>query len=148
MLKANKLTTLLGGLFLLSSIEASATSFNFQTVDDQNDPTFNQLLGINNAGTIAGYFGSGATGHPNKGYTLAPSYVAGGVFTNENFPGSVQTQVTGINDNGLTVGFWVDANDNNFGFVDVNGTFTQVVNPSSPATSSGTPGREPALGRK
>ncbi len=62
-----------------------------------------------------------------------PSYVAGGVFNNENFPGSLQTQVTGINDNGLTVGFWVDANGNNFGFVDNNGAFTNVVNPLSKA---------------
>ena len=36
----------------------------------RQDPTFNQLLGINNEGTIAGYFGSGAQGHANKGYTL------------------------------------------------------------------------------
>ncbi len=31
------------------------------------------------------------TGHPNKGYTLHVS------FRNENFPGSAQTQVTGLN---------------------------------------------------
>jgi hypothetical protein len=140
MLKANKLTTLLGGLLLLSSVEASATSFNFQTVDDPKDTTFNQLLGINNAGTIAGYFGSGAdANHPNKGFTIAPSYVAGGTFTNENFPRSLQTQITGINNNGLTVGFWVDGGGNNFGFVDNKGVFTKVVNPLSPTAANGTP---------
>ena len=42
----------------------------FTTLDDQADPTFNQLLGINDLSVIACYFGSGATGHPNKGYTL------------------------------------------------------------------------------
>jgi hypothetical protein len=49
-----------------------ATSYRFTTLDDRTDPTFNQLLGINDLGVIAGYFGSGATGHPNKGYTLRP----------------------------------------------------------------------------
>src|SRR5579885_3695116 len=43
----------------------------FQTLDNAADPTFNQLLGINNTGVIAGYFGSGAAGHPNKGYLLS-----------------------------------------------------------------------------
>jgi hypothetical protein len=31
------------------------------------------------------------------------------VFVNENYPGSTQTQVTGINNFGVTVGFEVDA---------------------------------------
>jgi hypothetical protein len=52
---------------------------------------------------IAGYFGSGAQGHPNQGYLLDPPYSSGS-FVPENFPGSVQTQVTGLNDRGVTVG--------------------------------------------
>jgi hypothetical protein len=103
------------------------------TLDDQADPTFNQLLGINNEGTIAGYFGSGLPGHPNKGYTLTPPYGQGN-YHNENFLGSVQTQVTGINNNGVTVGFWADANNannanNNFGFYQKNGSLFDVVDP-------------------
>ena len=103
----------------------------FQDIINPGDVTFNQELGINNAGKIAGYFGSGmAVGHPNKGYTtVPPSYNTS--FTDENFPGSVQTQVTGINNIGTTVGFWSDTNlgsgDNNFGFTDVGGTFTNVT---------------------
>ena len=50
----------------------------------------------------------------------------------------MQTQVTGINNVGTTVGFWSDTNlgggDNNFGFVAQGGTFTNVNNP---ATGSG-----------
>jgi hypothetical protein len=115
--------------------QARATSLSFQTLDNPVDPTFNQLLGINNSGTIAGYFGSGAAGHPNKGYTLVPP----SSYTNENFPGSVQTQVTGINNVGTTVGFWSDTNlgvgmDSNFGFVDVGGAFTNVNNPNTATT--------------
>ena len=45
---------------------AASTSYTFTTLDDQADPTFNQLLGINGNHVIVGYFGSGADAqHPN-----------------------------------------------------------------------------------
>jgi len=114
---------------------ASTTSgYHFSTLDNHQDVTFNQLLGINNEGVIAGYFGSGAQGHPNKGYQLFTSYGQGS-YANENFPGSTQTQVTGLNDNGVTVGFWSTQNNanmtnNNFGFYSVNGSFHNVNFPT------------------
>jgi len=108
----------------------SGESYRFKTLDDQADPTFNQLLGINNAGKIAGYFGSGASGHPNKGYTLSKPYHQHN-YTNENFPGSMQTQVTAINNEGDTAGFWVDGNGNNFGFIEWNGVFTSYQDPNT-----------------
>jgi hypothetical protein len=64
---------------------AHAINFTFQDIINNADPTFNQELGINTAGTIAGYFGSGAAGHPNKGYTVVPPYGQAN-FVNENFP--------------------------------------------------------------
>jgi hypothetical protein len=105
----------------------SGTSYHFQTLDNHRDLAFNQLLGINNEGVIAGYFGSGAQGQPNKGYVLLPPYGQGN-YVNENFPGSVQTQVTGLNNRGVTVGFWSSMNNasmtnNNFGWVNVDGHF-------------------------
>ena len=93
----------------------AGANFVFQTVNNNHDNTFNQLLGINNSGTIAGYFGSGEKGHPNRGYVVRPAYSQGN-FTNENFPGAAQTQVVGINNNGDTVGFWVDGKGANHGF--------------------------------
>jgi hypothetical protein len=98
--------------------------YRFRTLDNADDVTFNQLLGINNSGVIAGYFGSGAQGHPNKGYKLFPYGQAH--YANENFPGSAQTQVTGLNDNGDTVGFWSSMNtasmvNDNFGFYELKG---------------------------
>ena len=108
----------------------TGTAYTFKTLNDNADLTFNQLLGINNHGVIAGYFGSGAAGHPNKGYRLLPPYGQGN-YKNENFPGSVQTQVTAINNYGYTAGFWVDANGNNFGFVQWHGVFTSYTNPNS-----------------
>ena len=117
----------------LAAVPAHALTFTFQNIVNNNDVTFNQELGINSAGMIAGYFGSGAAGHPNKGYTTVLPYTS---FTNENFPGSVQTQVTGLNNIGTTVGFWSDQNNvnmvnNNFGFVDIANTFTNVNNPAT-----------------
>ena len=126
----------------LSTVPVLA-DYNILSIVDNADPTFNQALGINNAGTIAGYFGSGApngtpppfTLHPNKGYTVTPPYSQAN-FTNENFPGSSQTQVTGINNTGTTVGFYADSNGattpNFIGFVDQSGTFTAVQDPSTP----------------
>lgn len=107
------------------------SSYRFTTLNDQKDPTFNQLLGINNSGVITGYFGSGATAaHPNKGYRLNPPYTQNN-YKNENFPGSVQTQVIAINNHGDTAGFWVDGNGNNFGFVRHNGVYTSYRDPNT-----------------
>ncbi|MBO0732145.1 MAG: hypothetical protein J2P57_22985 [Acidimicrobiaceae bacterium] len=106
-------------------------ALSFQTLDNPADPTFNQLLGINDHGTIAGYFGSGAdAAHPNKGYLLPAPYNA---YTNENFPGSVQTQVTGLNNEGDNVGFYADAAGDNFGFALHNGLFTVYQDPNTGA---------------
>src|SRR5580692_3276210 len=115
--------------------------YTFKKIDNQNDPTFNQLLGINDKGKIAGYFGSGAQDHPNKGYTLTPPYRQLD-FRNQNFPGSKQTQVTGLNNTDIQVGFYSTMNtasmsNNNFGFYSLNGKHFHKVNfpvsdPASP----------------
>jgi hypothetical protein len=108
-----------------------AKMFQFTTLDDQADPTFNQLLGINDHGKIAGYFGSGVLpAHPNQGYTLVKPYGQND-YKNENYPGSVETQVTAINDRGDTAGFWVDANNVNRGFVQWKGVFTSYTDPKT-----------------
>jgi hypothetical protein len=121
---------------VMAASAASAQTFTFTTLDNPGDPTFNQLLGINDSGTIVGYFGSGAAGHPNIGYEIAAPYTS---YTPVMQPGSVQTQATGINNSGLVTDFWSptdlglnsqgapqDANfgavrepvGNNFGFID------------------------------
>jgi hypothetical protein len=118
---------------------------DFKPINDAKDLTFNQLLGINNEGQIAGYFGNGMN-NPNKGYTVNPPYGQAN-FTDENFPGSVQTQVTGINNNdGHTAGFWVDGNGNNFGFVDLGGKFVDVVDPHAKGAAAGGATFEQLLG--
>ena len=115
-----------------------AGGYQVLTLNDRKDLTFNQLLGINNNGVIAGYFGSGEAGHPNKGYVLRPPF-AQGDFRNENFPGSVQTQVTGLNDTGITVGFFSTTNaanaadNNNIAFWRAGGRYHVVRFPRSSA---------------
>ena len=125
--------------------DASA-NYGFQTIDNPQDLTFNQLLGINDSGTISGYFGSGQPGHPNKGYVI-PSQAHGSMqsrhldrgrqlqptFVPENFPGSAQTQVTGLNNTGVTVGFWADTAGDNFGFYKADGHYHQVDFPTQDA---------------
>jgi hypothetical protein len=96
----------------LATPHGGGTKYQFETLDNQADVTFNQLLGINQHGVIAGYFGSGQAGHPNKGYLLSFPY-GQGQYRSENWPVSVQTQVTGLNDHGVTVGFWSTMNNAN-----------------------------------
>ena len=124
---------------VLMNAFAFAGTPTFTTIDNDGDPTFNQLLGINNNGVISGYFGSGVAGHPNQGYTIAPPYTA---YAGENFPGGTQTQVIAIANDGGTAGFWSPSNtgtDANFGFIRLaNGTFINVRNPlvaSTPAVN-------------
>ncbi len=128
-----------------SAVKAD-TPYSFQTINNAGDPAFNQLLGINDNSTIAGYFGDGVT-LPNKGYTVVPPYDQPS-FTNENVPGSAQTQVVGINNQSspLTVGFWVDPNGDNYGFVKNGVNYDQVVNPNTPAPVVGTPTTNQLLG--
>jgi hypothetical protein len=127
-----------------SPARPASTHYFFHTINNNHDTTFNQLLGINNHDKIAGYFGSGAGAPapaPNKGYTIVPPYFQRN-FSNENFPHSVQTQVTGLNDHGVQVGFYSTQNNanlsnNNFGFYAVNGRHFHKVDfpthhPASP----------------
>jgi len=108
-----------------------AARYRFQSITSPHDPTFAQLLGINDQRTIAGYDGSGQTVagtlHPNKGFTLT---LPKG-FTPENYPGSAQTQVIGINNRGDTDGFYVDAAGATHGFLARGGTFTTVDLPGT-----------------
>jgi probable HAF family extracellular repeat protein len=105
-----------------------STTYTFQTVNYPGD-NFTQLLGVNDSKVIAGYHGSGQTGHPNKGFVLTLPKT----FTSENFPGSVQTQVTGINNHNTTSGFYIDTKMINHGFYELNadGTFTTVDFPGT-----------------
>ena len=127
-----------------------ATTYNFFDAINPADPTFNQELGINDSGVIAAYNGSGVPGHPNQGYTTTMASIIAGTpsITVENFPGSAQTQVIGINNFGTTVGFYSPTNngsDANYGFWNrTAGTYGAVFDPN--ATSNSTPAVNQLLG--
>ncbi|MBV8912844.1 MAG: PEP-CTERM sorting domain-containing protein [Acetobacteraceae bacterium] len=102
---------------LLTTTPSRATpAYNVQTFQFPTDPTFTQLLGINDAQTIVGYHGA----QVNKGFTLTlPN-----TFTDTNFPGSDQTQVTGVSGAPAEtkVGFYMTAGVTH-GFIDFAGNF-------------------------
>jgi hypothetical protein len=127
-----------------------AKNFSFTTFDDPADtitPTFTNLLGINDEGLIAGFYGSGNMGDPNQGFLLTPS---SDTFTavpfppssqnplvHPGFPAVQQVQLTGLNDDDIVVGYFYNTNngvpvDNQFGFFEKNGVFTEVDNPNTP----------------
>jgi len=117
----------------MQSPKPSPTTFTFQTFDDPADPTFNNLMGINNSGLIAGFYGSGDAGHPNQGYLLTRP----DTFTPVDFPSEAQTQLTGLNNRDIEVGYFYPTNngvpvDNQFGFYEKDGVFTAVNNPETP----------------
>lgn len=104
-------------------IWATPASYTFQTIIYPGD-TFTQTLGINNAGTIAGYHNAAA----NQGFTLTlPN-----TFTTENFTGATMTQVVGIDNLHLNVGFYVDSGGVTHGFA-YNGVF--FITTDAPGTA-------------
>jgi hypothetical protein len=120
---------------------AVAGGYQFVTIGSHKDRTFNQILGINNNGRIAAYFGSGAKGHPNRGYTITAPYAQNDIKS-ENFPSVAQTQSIGINDGGMQVGFFATAGGANFGWY-FNGAFHKVELPN---TSNAAPVVDQLLG--
>lgn len=93
------------------------------------------MFGINDRGKIAGYYGSGVHGHPSRGYLLVAPYGAGN-YHMAAFPGSAQTEVTGLNDTGVAVGFFsrtnkVNPSQNGYsGFYFKNGRYHAVSYPT------------------
>src|SRR5579863_5847272 len=104
--------------------QQKSLTYTFEDITYPKD-TFTQLLGVNDAGTIAGYHGASV----NKGFMLTlPS-----TFAAENYPSSAQTQVIGINNNTdvATAGFYVDQAGTNHGFLHCNGKWTNVDFPGT-----------------
>jgi probable HAF family extracellular repeat protein len=110
------------------SMLAQSPSLTF-SFEDYRSPghQFTQLLGVNNAGVIAGYRGATV----NKGFTL----VLPDDLTQENYPKSAQTQVIGINNSNDSDGFYIDTTGVVHGFVDIGGNFSTV---DFPGTTSNT----------
>src|SRR5271165_4144390 len=127
------------------STQSHATSYTFAIHDNAKDLTFNQLLGINDEGVIAGYFGSGAAGHPNKGVGQDANFgfvEANGQFRTADFPtgnpaNPPTDQLLGVNDENVAVGFYTDGAGTNHGYeYNIRSNhFSSVVDPNAPAAS-------------
>jgi probable HAF family extracellular repeat protein len=112
---------------------AAAAGTQFE-LDNPGDPNFNQLLGINDAGVIVGYFGDGSV-VPNNGYVLVPK----NHYAVENFTHlpagdkASQTQAIGINNLLFpeVVGFYTESATNfTHGFLDADGVQYSVDDPA------------------
>ena len=119
------------------------TAYKFATHNNPVDPGYNNLHGINSKGVIAGYYGSPPPppgqsdkgypggrelGQPDKGYLLYPPYGPSD-YVNENFPGSAQTQVMGINNLGDTAGVAIAGDGDDDGWLLWNSAWWLIHHP-------------------
>jgi hypothetical protein len=110
-------------LLILTAAQQAYATYMVQTVESPANPTFTQLLGINNAGTIAGFDGAVVA----EGFTLTlPNN-----FSSQNYPASIASMVTAINTAGSTAGVYQDAGGTTHGYTDIGGTFTTVDQPGT-----------------
>lgn len=110
-------------MFAGTGAASAGPSYSVQTVQFPTDLAFTQLLGINNAGTIAGFHGAATA----QGFTLTLPHS----FTPQNFPGSTMSMVTAINGAGSTAGIYMDTGGTTHGYTDIGGTFTTVDQPNT-----------------
>jgi hypothetical protein len=107
---------------------SGSSGFTFQTIDDQTDPSFNEILGINDGGKLAGFYGSGSASDPSEGYIVVPPYQQNN-FRKEGYPGAVDTELAGDNDKKTFVGFFRRANNDIRGLVLDSGIWTNYKHP-------------------
>ena len=66
---------------------------------------------------------------------------ASGTYTTINYPGAVDTDISGINNLGMMVGYYIDTAGVNHGFIYQHGTFTSFNDPNAgTAKGQGTQG--------
>jgi probable HAF family extracellular repeat protein len=109
------------GMFTTLYYPGSAGQFSLAT-----EPS-----GINNAGEIVGtvyIIPAGFPGGAVPGYAFVYD---NGVFSLMSVPGSLDTVANGINDSGQIVGYYIDGNDVQHGFLDTNGIFQTIDFPNA-----------------
>ena len=107
-----------------------AVKYRFTTIDDQNDPNFNELLGLNNEAKLVGFYGRGGVSDPNRGYVVYRPY-GDANFKGQNYPHSIDTQVAAINNKGA-VGGWYSVSDGyRYGFILLQGIWYSYADPSA-----------------
>lgn len=116
--------TVLISFGLLSLAAAQTTSWKYTTINYPGAVS-TSANGINNGGTIVGYWSSFATygepGLPRQGFWLANSQ-----FHTLNYPGAVSTAAYGISDYGVIVGSYRTSDGHLHGFWYQNGAFHRL----------------------
>ena len=98
------------------------------TFADYPGATATYAMGINNSGTIVGYYAD--TNYVTHGFTLSGTTPA----SLDYYPGATATYALAINDAGTIVGYWADANQVKHGFTLSNGAYESFDYPGATDT--------------
>jgi hypothetical protein len=88
-----------------------------------------ELADRNSKAVLLGTFQDTTSSHNSHGFTLSFN-----TFTQIDYPGGSNTVLTGINDSGTIVGYYLDASNNYQGFQLEAGTFTSIAYPGATST--------------
>ncbi len=89
-------------------------------------------IGINNEGTIVGTYRLSAPPAGSYGIAGSSGFIfKDGVYSTFDFPSSIGTHPTGINDHGDIVGMWKDSNNLVHGFLLKDGSFSSIDAPGA-----------------
>ncbi len=102
-----------GGTGAPSGVQHAA-AYTYKTLDDSDDPGFNELLGVNNLGKIGGYYGSGTPADPSVGYIIRK--YGNSHYRTILYPGAVNTRVTALDNHNDVAGSY-DTKVGTFGFI-------------------------------
>jgi hypothetical protein len=112
-----------------------ASAYTFKTLDNPDDPTFNELLGINNLGKICGYYGSGKRSDPSVGYIVRK--YGNSHYRTVLYPGAVNTRVTAVNNQNVIAGDYDAVKGGTFGFIETaDGIWTSFKDPHTRGTTN------------
>jgi probable HAF family extracellular repeat protein len=101
------------------------------------DKPFNQLLGLNNVNQLVGYFSTTSSGSGPDFPTVFDIISSSmHISTQWVIQGATTAQATGINDAGMTCGFYVDAQQVTHGFIQQGANFTILNYPGGTSTSA------------
>jgi hypothetical protein len=117
----------------LSGSKPSPTpyKFSFKTLNDPASTTFNVVMGIDQLGQIVGYYGSGKTSNPSRGYSSLEPYTK---FHELNYPSAINTVPAGLSDTRIEAGYFLDSSKggHTWGFMKVKGIWSQFKDPKTP----------------
>jgi uncharacterized membrane protein len=119
------------GIHGFAQVPFVSANGGFITIDDPlSNIGFTEANGINDAGQVVGDYDV-AVPDPNGGNQREQNgfLLNGSVFTTIDDPLGVSTTLTGINNAGIIVGYYIDGSGKAHGLVDVDGVLTTIDDP-------------------